>query len=410
MEKSDVTKEDNSLSQILEELQNTKISTGIEGLDKLFYDEGLQLRLNGKDKLSIVILGATGTSKSLFAMQLLHGITKSINKALKKEFKEKLGISQFIGKNDANRMKDMFLDYIISKSIKQIINETVQNSNEETQDNNENNNSNDRWKHNYFAFKFFNKSECEKFFPTNIFSIDEYISKGIIRYNCEKSALEMNLSDNERRFIAHRKQYENLNLKNLEDESFKEWGEALMYDFFPIDIINQEDRKLITTKGKIIPCIVIDTTKKENESIKKDNALISITIIDDEKLIKMFEPDILIEMRSYEDLEINYYINQIRISKCTLQSAALGWHRYKKRDYGIEIYPSIHILLQKIDHMPNSLLRSNFDVLCDIKDIFPNNTNYDISTCEQNLHNKKLERLKNLYESYNSNINFSKIP
>eukprot|EP00825_Cyclidium_porcatum_P008865 TRINITY_DN14445_c0_g1_i1.p2 TRINITY_DN14445_c0_g1~~TRINITY_DN14445_c0_g1_i1.p2 ORF type:complete len:124 (-),score=17.99 TRINITY_DN14445_c0_g1_i1:7-378(-) len=52
----------------------TNILTGIDGLDKLFYDKGLKLKSKETTALSITIIGNSGTSKALFGMQLLLGI------------------------------------------------------------------------------------------------------------------------------------------------------------------------------------------------------------------------------------------------------------------------------------------------------------------------------------------------
>ena len=66
---------------------NGKVRTGINGLDELLYG-GLQLQTvtyQGKGEetsdvrpLTIYIVGDTGTSRSMLAMQFLHGITKSL--------------------------------------------------------------------------------------------------------------------------------------------------------------------------------------------------------------------------------------------------------------------------------------------------------------------------------------------
>lgn len=60
-----------------------RISTEIDGLDELLFGGQYlhcpNLHKNIQQSLSIAIYGDRGTSKSLFAMQLLHGITKSIH-------------------------------------------------------------------------------------------------------------------------------------------------------------------------------------------------------------------------------------------------------------------------------------------------------------------------------------------
>ena len=61
--------------------KNQKISTGIWGLNRLLFG-GVQLQSFEEDQfirpLTIVIEGESGSSRALFAMQLLHGLCKSL--------------------------------------------------------------------------------------------------------------------------------------------------------------------------------------------------------------------------------------------------------------------------------------------------------------------------------------------
>lgn len=97
-----------------------KISTGIQGLDKMLLG-GLQLPLirSGEDVASsekgiiIVLKGDRGTDKTLFAMQMMHGIAKSLNNL---EVKPKAPAFYSLDKK-TDQMNDMLLDFIISKCI-----------------------------------------------------------------------------------------------------------------------------------------------------------------------------------------------------------------------------------------------------------------------------------------------------
>lgn len=46
-----------------------------------------------------------------------------------------------------------------------------------------------------------------------------------------------------------------------------------------------------------------------------------------------------------------------------MQDTAHGWHQYKKRDYGIEVYPSTHVILQRRRHMPKGIQRAHAGIL-----------------------------------------------
>lgn len=113
---------------------NGKVRTGINGLDELLYG-GLQLQTvtyQGKGvetsdirPLTISIVGDTGTSRSMLAMQLLHGITKSLM-AMKTgcETSEgfiRLGSPVFFSSHDKLNLSDMLIDMTISKCVNKVI-------------------------------------------------------------------------------------------------------------------------------------------------------------------------------------------------------------------------------------------------------------------------------------------------
>ncbi len=48
---------------------------------------------------------------------------------------------------------------------------------------------------------------------------------------------------------------------------------------------------------------------------------------------------IVIEMEEDYDNVESYMYHQLRIAKSNFQTVVLGWHQYKKRDFGIEVSP-----------------------------------------------------------------------
>lgn len=163
-----------------------KISTGIQGLDKMLLG-GLQLPLilSGEDVASsekgiiIVLKGDRGTDKTLFAMQMMHGIAKSLNNL---EVKPKAPAFYSLDKN-TDQMNDMLLDFIISKCIDKMIRTK----------------ENDEWTGSRFADAIFDTSKIRAGatqsctpppFPENLKSkIDSYISEGIVFYNIRTNSL-----------------------------------------------------------------------------------------------------------------------------------------------------------------------------------------------------------------------------
>ena len=73
--------------------------------------------------------------------------------------------------------------------------------------------------------------------------------------------------------------------------------------------------------------------------------------------------DIIIDMRKTEATEEEYVYHELQISKSVFQTMAYGWHQYKKRDTGIDVFPSIHMLLSKRNYLPYKLLTMHNNIL-----------------------------------------------
>lgn len=122
-------------------------------------------------------------------------------------------------------------------------------------------------------------------------------------------------------------------------------------------------------------CIVIDGLTKISDSdlrsfeltpfehILRKSALVTIIVIDDldEKL--KISADILIELGRVENNKENYTSHALRICKSVFQMYAYGWHEYKKRDYGIEVYPSSHLQLQQKRYLPQAKILVQLGIL-----------------------------------------------
>ena len=93
-----------------------KYSTGIKGLDTLFHG-GIQLSDSASGQgVIIAIRGARGCYKTILAMQLMHGLTKSIMGNSYDETYE--DTPRFISFNkDENALNDLYLDLLIVNTI-----------------------------------------------------------------------------------------------------------------------------------------------------------------------------------------------------------------------------------------------------------------------------------------------------
>ena len=61
----------------------------------------------------------------------------------------------------------------------------------------------------------------------------------------------------------------------------------------------------------------------------------------------------------------NYIMRYVRISQSKNQATALGWHLYKYRDYGIEVYPSLHTYFQKRRYLQRALVNTHSSIVSD---------------------------------------------
>lgn len=390
-----------------------KISTGIQGLDKVLLG-GLQLPLinseedvssNGKG-IIIVLKGNRGTDKTLFAMQMMHGIAKSLKYL---EVQPQAPVFYSLDKNK-EQLNDMLLDFIISQCIRKMI-KVGHSGKSQT------------WLGSLFADTIFDtskicagtdKTENPPVFPENLKSkIDYYISEGIAYYNIRTNSLHFRTArpvDSLANILFTRK-YETIHeyqecAKRFPAENYDDFRN----DFFEIsfnphvqekDDTNEKVREYRYTtmpshifskillniqegveknrKNKLMPssCLVIDGLTQINdndlksfefspfENTLRKSALVSIIVIDDldEKL--KIGADILIEMGRMENEQVNYTSHALRICKSVFQMSAYGWHQYKKRDYGIEVYPSSHLLLQQKRYLQQSIIYTRKGLLED---------------------------------------------
>ena len=69
--------------------------------------------------------------------------------------------------------------------------------------------------------------------------------------------------------------------------------------------------------------------------------------------------DVVIELQEkHLSAPIDYIVHELHFKKTRYQEAALGWHQYKIRDYGLEIYPSVHFQVHSHLYMAGQLVDS----------------------------------------------------
>lgn len=139
------------------------------------------------------------------------------------------------------------------------------------------------------------------------------------------------------------------------------------------DFINEIDNGTMDNQ-KFYPCIVIDglniLSEKEKKLINigklvkalKSNSFFSIIVYDGEtdgSLYQDYYADLVIDLKG--DVEKNladYFLHQMQIAKSRFQQAALGWHQYKIKELGIQIFRSVHFHVHINNYQSDQLLES----------------------------------------------------
>lgn len=454
-----------------------KLSTGIAGLDMLFLG-GLQIEKgvhyksdpNKDEGLVIVIKGAKGTGKPLLAMQLMHGISKSIH-AQYSNIRKPKNLFYSINKRKED-LDDQYLDLIISRQIQRMIhNFRKEKFNSSSHREEPSSQRVTRQAILNFLFDPQNegidqkyRKECEQTLAAIGKDLSKLVCEGIIYYNTRTNALHITREyngDDFKNLIAIRR-YNNINaycsdLENKEYNSFSSENEKEQKEFY-LDLINadilgndeeQEDayntyakaplkifkdilesleykaenfekEQSATNDSNIFPpydVIVIDGFSQLSAKdlsalpyshmlhIMKKIAKVVILVMD-EKPEAYCNCDIMIEMRKGNAPEEEYMYHELQIVKSVFQVCVLGWHQYKKRDEGIEVFPSIHHLLSKRYYMSRrrqyigqSIFENNFEQYLNI---FMHN---NAATNNRNRSENYLYPNSNSYYKHKENLN-----
>jgi KaiC/GvpD/RAD55 family RecA-like ATPase len=76
-----------------------------------------------------------------------------------------------------------------------------------------------------------------------------------------------------------------------------------------------------------------------------------------------FRADMVIMLQATQlHQPMQYLLHELRILKARYQEAVLGWHQYKIRDWGFEVYPSIHFQVHTPNKMNDQLLDSTTSI------------------------------------------------
>ena len=383
-----------------------KYSTGVRGLDDLFYgglrfDHLERLQAGSKNGLIIVIRGARGVHKTLLAMQMLHGLARNILETYKEcQFSKPLFFS-LNKKRDS--LLDMYLDLLMSMQACAIVRDSVSGDKS-------------KWQSNAWAKSLFDLAsgiDCMQSdgreglaIPDDcIVHADKYIAERSLYYNPRTNALHFRrgkIRDDFGNLLFCRK-FDTLQEYCANGKcSLKSLPPQFQADFFDVGF-NVHDKEAksqaylrtsLDSFSKVLeqvellaeeqrcPCCVIDgfsgldTHDLENlpfahmEVVLRSAAAVSIVVFDQRGENLNFNADIVLEMRQSQIKEEKYTYHELRVAKSVFHSASLGWHQYKKRDDGLEIFPSLHLLLQRRYYLAHILTTTHAASLEDSYEYF----------------------------------------
>lgn len=377
-----------------------KYSTGIKGLDTLFHG-GIQLSDSASGQgVIIAIRGARGCYKTILAMQLMHGLTRSRTEDFKKSNKkiQFRDIPRFYSFNkDSVALNDLYIDLLIIQTIHEYI----------MSDKDSDCNIESLFDINAKGNRVLYDELGKQYFERNEIDIPILLKKRILYYNSRTNAIHFNVDDDKISSIEIFKRLYN-NIEEFEDYSDK----FINVQFNTFDERQQSTNKQEANKNATNDSLhkspivqfqeiltIIGSTKKHAESVVIDgfssftkdelNSLpytelekllrnyadVSILVFDDKVELQM-NADIVLDLRSKESLEEEYLYHELKITKSVFQTTALGWHQYKKRDDGIAVFPSLHMLLSKRNYLPHRLLLWDRNILEDTLDDFENNIDF----------------------------------
>lgn len=363
-----------------------KLPTGIRGLDKVLYGgidanvlKALQIGGNNipRTPLVIVIKGSEDDNdKSMLAMQMLYGIAQSVEKIkadyqhINSDWNKPVMYSTYY---QTHKLDDMFLDYFISSSLQEILRKKA------SKDANVNLSSN------IFTNLLFDSSNilCQGIstkanipYTAVANTTDAMIGDGIIYYNRRTNSLHVkaNLTadDNKYNQVYLRKfdsinEYRQMYSNKQQDTLFYKYTGL---HFLPFSMIgNLSYSQLTTSIANPKELIAVDLSAYKDLAVTKINGLLNllhdakivILVVDSTAEIPENRVNMMIELS--QKVDNMFVLKYLQITKSDSQDFAPGLHQYKKRDYGIEVYPRKELYLYERRYLQRALVYTHADAV-----------------------------------------------
>ena len=367
----------------------SKVRTNIEGLDRLLYG-GLDM----KTKCHVVFIqGGQETERTLLGMQMMYGLAQSLQN------QEDVFPHFYSTYHDESFMNDMLLNTYIAQCIRKLMVMYVNTPQDRRDD------------IACVMTRFFFNLEDESLKSTRAYSevvsnrllnlilnrADYLLGKEVLYYSNRTNAIHLRsarhpldiTADSDSDNMLFKRKYPNVMDYFLTEErgnSSRDDIKAINQFFsFPFvnamfykqpDVNELENAVMSVLKKENIIAIDIDEGIEETEVEK----LIKHTVVEakrNQNLVanvliyvlprKMKVPEYLADMiiRLDTKLDDTYIYRFLSIAKSRRQTAVQGLHQYKRRDYGIEVYPGLQTYFEHRRYLQRALVYTHSSVLED---------------------------------------------
>ena len=348
-----------------------KIKTGIDGLDKIFYG-GINLNDDAKG-LVVVARGEHGVNKIHLAMQMCEGLRDGFSKIDDKDFgKHPLNVLIVSLNKDTNRLSNTYYDFYIQRLIRtvqtrlepEVEKEGVDKLNQINWEINENYNKITE----KLCPKLASSSESGNV-PLINQGVVTMMRQGIVYYSDRTHGIHLRCQENNR--------FDDLDTillgRNSDwvDSTMEFWGKESWSPTNSLVAFRDMIKKVEKIETDEYCCILIDGLSRltsdeieqcplrELSSLLHEKCKVGLITADEKINSHHFDTDILIDMQIKEEQESTFAYYALKISKCLYQKNVYGWHRYKMRNFGIEVIPSLKLQLSEPYHYEDSIAASS---------------------------------------------------
>lgn len=349
-----------------------KLPTGIRGLDKVFYGG---IDLNAMPLVIIIKGNEDDNDKCMLAMQMLYGIAQAIERskinypAFQNGWNnEPIMYSTYYQKN---KLDDLFLDYFISSSIQEILRKKASKTTSVSLGSN------------IFSNLLFDCSRilCQGI-STNVNipyvavagKTDSLLGDGIIYYNRRTNSLHMKAglaSDDDRYNQLYVRrwhsigEYSKLCLQQ-QDLFYKYTGlRFLPFDMRWVDKLWKVPNVIDPYKSLV--AVDVSCEKKLSRHAVEDilnglrSAKVAVLCVDSSAEIPEQRANMIIDLS--QKIDHRFVLKYLQIVKCDFQDFFQGQHQYKKREFGIEVYPRKELYLHERRYLQRALVYTHADAV-----------------------------------------------